>query len=230
MLVCYKADLLLPKKGTQGGLMDFSLARYFLKWSWLSSTASSRILLFLSGTAYKYTTKPYIPLLSVNYYSDSHCVRIINEQVTSNVWSRRYTGTELMALTISKTPLKLLSSWNTCRISITRENTATLSSTFSASTIHLSDRERNKEFTYRIDNIKNEDDVFLQHKMCCTVYGDDAIGYVLVTHFSNHRVRLVVCLIILSRFGEFFSLSSFVQTLPTSSDGRTALSTQMYNY
>lgn len=31
--------------------MDLSLARYFLKWSWLSSTASSRTLLFLSGIA-----------------------------------------------------------------------------------------------------------------------------------------------------------------------------------
>lgn len=40
-----------PKKGTQGGLMDLSLARYFLKWSWLSSTASSRSFLFLSGIA-----------------------------------------------------------------------------------------------------------------------------------------------------------------------------------
>lgn len=43
------------------------------------------------------------------------------------------------------------------------------------------------------------------------------------THFSNHSVRLVVWRIILSKLGEFFSLSSFVQTLPTSSDGRTAL-------
>lgn len=32
--------------------MDFSFARYFLKWSWLSSTASSRTFLFLSGMAY----------------------------------------------------------------------------------------------------------------------------------------------------------------------------------
>lgn len=31
--------------------MDLSLARYFLKWSWLSSTASSRSFLFLSGIA-----------------------------------------------------------------------------------------------------------------------------------------------------------------------------------
>lgn len=31
--------------------MDLSLARYFLKWSWLSSTASSRTFLFLSGIA-----------------------------------------------------------------------------------------------------------------------------------------------------------------------------------
>lgn len=41
----------LPKKGTQGGFIDLSLIKYFLKWSWLSSTASSRILLFLSGIA-----------------------------------------------------------------------------------------------------------------------------------------------------------------------------------
>lgn len=31
--------------------MDLSLARYFLKWSWLSSTASSRTFLFLSAIA-----------------------------------------------------------------------------------------------------------------------------------------------------------------------------------
>lgn len=31
--------------------MDLSLAKYFLKWSWLSSTASSRIFFFLSGIA-----------------------------------------------------------------------------------------------------------------------------------------------------------------------------------
>lgn len=43
------------------------------------------------------------------------------------------------------------------------------------------------------------------------------------THFSNHSVRLVVWRIIRSRLGELFSLSSLVQTLPTSSDGRTAL-------
>jgi len=36
-------------------------------------------------------------------------------------------------------------------------------------------------------------------------------------------VRLVVCLIILRRLGELISLSSFVHTLPTSSDGCTAL-------
>lgn len=41
----------LPKKGTQGGFIDLSLSKYFLKWSWLSSTASSRIFLFLSGIA-----------------------------------------------------------------------------------------------------------------------------------------------------------------------------------
>lgn len=44
-----------------------------------------------------------------------------------------------------------------------------------------------------------------------------------VTYFSNHKVRLVVCLIILRRLGELISLSSFVHTLPTSSDGCTAL-------
>lgn len=43
------------------------------------------------------------------------------------------------------------------------------------------------------------------------------------THFSNHSVRLVVWRIMRSKLGEFFSLSSLVQTLPTSSDGRTAL-------
>lgn len=39
------------------------------------------------------------------------------------------------------------------------------------------------------------------------------------TYFSNHSVRLVVWRIIRSRFGELISLSSLVQTLPTSSDG-----------
>lgn len=43
------------------------------------------------------------------------------------------------------------------------------------------------------------------------------------TYFSNHSVRLVVCRIIVSRLGEWISLSSLVQTLPTSSDGCTAL-------
>lgn len=43
------------------------------------------------------------------------------------------------------------------------------------------------------------------------------------THFSNHRVRFVVWRIIFRRFGEFSSLSSFVHTLPTSSEGCTAL-------
>lgn len=42
-----------------------------------------------------------------------------------------------MALTTSSTPLKLLSSWKTCRISMTRDITATLSSRFIVSTIHL---------------------------------------------------------------------------------------------
>lgn len=56
---------------------------------------------------------------------------------TSKVWSSLYTGTELMALTTSSTPLKLLSSWNTCRISMTRDNTATRSSRFMVSTMHL---------------------------------------------------------------------------------------------
>lgn len=44
-----------------------------------------------------------------------------------------------------------------------------------------------------------------------------------VAYFSNHKVRLVVWRIILSRFGEWISLSSLVQTLPTTSDGCTAL-------
>ena len=43
------------------------------------------------------------------------------------------------------------------------------------------------------------------------------------THFSNHSVRLVVWRIMRSRLGEFFSLSSLVHTLPTSSEGLTAL-------
>lgn len=42
-----------------------------------------------------------------------------------------------MALTTSSTPLKLLSSWKTCRISMIRDITATLSSRFIVSTIHL---------------------------------------------------------------------------------------------
>lgn len=44
-----------------------------------------------------------------------------------------------------------------------------------------------------------------------------------MTYFSNHSVRLVVWRIMRSKLGEFFSLSSLVQTLPTSSDGLTAL-------
>lgn len=46
-----------------------------------------------------------------------------------------------------------------------------------------------------------------------------------VYYFSNHSVRLVVWRIILRRFGEWSSLSSLVQTLPTNSDGCTALHT-----
>lgn len=42
-------------------------------------------------------------------------------------------------------------------------------------------------------------------------------------YFSNQSVRLVVWRIMRRRLGEFSSLSSLVQTLPTSSDGWTAL-------
>lgn len=42
-----------------------------------------------------------------------------------------------MALTTSRTPLKLFSSWKTCKISMIRETTATRSSRFSVSTMHL---------------------------------------------------------------------------------------------
>lgn len=49
------------------------------------------------------------------------------------------------------------------------------------------------------------------------------------TYFSNHRVRLVVCRIIFRRLGELISLSSFVHTLPTNSDGCTALKSARYN-
>ena len=45
------------------------------------------------------------------------------------------------------------------------------------------------------------------------------------TYFSNQRVRFVVWRIIFNRFGELISLSSLVHTLPTSSEGCTALAT-----
>lgn len=50
-----------------------------------------------------------------------------------------------------------------------------------------------------------------------------------IAYFSNHSVRFVVCRIILRRLGELISLSSFVHTLPTSSDGCTALQTDKKN-
>lgn len=123
---------------------------------------------------------------------------------TSKVWSSLYTGDEFMALTTSRTPLKLLSSWKTCKISMIRDTTATLSSRFSVSIIHLK----------RTDT----QDILNGDSHCLAA--SQSLYY-----FSNHSVRLVVWRIILRRFGEWSSLSSLVQTLPTNSDGCTALHT-----
>lgn len=67
-------------------------------------------------------------------------------RLTSNVWSSLYTDTEFIALTISSTPLKLFKSWKTCKISIILLNTATRSSKFSVSTMHLIKKKRSSNF------------------------------------------------------------------------------------
>lgn len=67
-------------------------------------------------------------------------------------------------------------------------------------------------------------ELFWLHYMHCTVSNlSTMIRQKPSTYFSNQRVRLVVWRIIRRRLGEFSSLSSFVHTLPTSSDGWTAL-------
>lgn len=63
--------------------------------------------------------------------------------LTSNVCSSLKTDAEFIALTISKTPLKLFSSWNTNIISIVLFTTDTLSSKFSVSIIHFSSQHIN---------------------------------------------------------------------------------------
>lgn len=86
---------------------------------------------------------------------------------------------------------------------MTRDNTATRSSRFIVSTMHLQGRQRAGYRRWLKLDLAREEKCW--------------------THFSNHSVRLVVWRIMRSRLGEFFSLSSLVQTLPTSSDGLTAL-------
>lgn len=77
-----------------------------------------------------------------------------NRILTSNVCSSLKTDAEFIALTISKTPLKLFSSWNTNIISIVLLTTDTLSSKFSVSIIHFSSQHINWKKKNKEKNIK----------------------------------------------------------------------------